>query len=65
MKNVPQYDNCASLNIDDAAKLVPQSLYLFISVLFTGESGQTDGDADDTNRRLFLGFGQYIVHAIS
>ena len=65
VKKSPQYDNCASVNIDDAAKLVPQSPYLFLSVLLTGESGQTDEDADDTTRRLSLSFGQDIVPAIS
>ena len=59
-KSEKQCDNCASLNINDAAKLVPQSLYLFISVLFTGESGQTDEYADDTNIRLFLCFGNTL-----
>ena len=53
------------MNIDDAPKLVPQTLYLFLSVMLTGESGQKDEDADDTTRRLSLNFGQDIVHAIS
>ena len=35
VKHSPQYGNCASVNIDDAAKLVPQSLCLFLSVLLT------------------------------
>ena len=53
------------MNIDDAAELVSQSLYSFLSVFLTGESGQTDEDADDTVRRLSLNFGQDIVHAIA
>jgi hypothetical protein len=55
------------VNIDDAEKLIPQSLYLFLSVLISGKPGQPDEDHGDTTRRLSVSFAQdsSIVYAIS
>ena len=36
VKNISKYNNCASVSTEDASELVPQSLYLFLSVLLTG-----------------------------
>lgn len=60
-----QYSNCASENTADAVRLVPESLYLFLSVLLTGEPGPHSEETDETIRRLSLSFGQDIVYAIT
>ena len=44
IKELPQFNNCARVNQKDAAKLVPQSLYMFLSVLLTGDPDEDEED---------------------
>lgn len=66
IKDLSCYDNCATVNIEDTTHIVPQSLYLFLSVLLTGDTqvGQAE-DVDAATRRLALSFAQDIVHAVT
>ena len=59
----PSNSDCTSINADNAAKLVHESLFMLLSVLFTGEHG--DADVDERTRMLSLSIAQDIVHAVS
>ena len=57
----PSHSDCTSINADNAAKLVSESLFMLLSVLLTGEHGAVD----ERTRRLSLSIVHYIVHAVS
>ena len=59
----PGLDNCTSVSKENAEKLVPESLFLFLSILLSGEvDGQDD---DDRVKRTALSISQDLVYAVS
>ena len=63
IRDSPSYNNCSSVNIDDVAKIITESLFMFLSVILTGEPGEIEVDA--RTRMLSLSIAQDIVHAVS
>lgn len=59
----PGLDNCTSVSKKSAEKVVPESLFLFLSILLSGE---VDGQADDNFvKRTALSISQDLVYAVS
>ena len=59
----PSNSECTSINADNADKLVPESIFMLLSVLLTGKHGYAD--IDERTRRLSLSIAEDIVHAVS
>lgn len=63
IKECPELQNCGSVSKEDAAKVVPQSLYTFICLLLSGE--QDENEENKTTKRSALSISQDIVYAVS
>ena len=65
IKSTRVFRNCNGINKENAAKVVPDSLYLFLRMLFTGENelGETSANASIHNRVLSI--SQYIIFAVT
>ena len=65
IKSTSGFRNCNGINKGSAAKVVPDSLYLFLRMLFTGENelGETSADASVHNRVLSI--SQDIIFAVT
>ena len=40
IQDSPSYNKCSSVNADDAAKIVPESLFMFLSVVYFWQASQ-------------------------
>lgn len=63
IKECPRLQNCCSVSKDDAAKVVPQSLYTFLCLLLNGE--QDENEENKNTKRIALSISQDIVYAVS
>ena len=63
IKASPSNNDCTSINADNAAKLVPESIFTLLSVRLTEEHG--DADVDKIMQMLSLSIEQDIGHAVS
>lgn len=63
INSCPGLENCTSVSKEDAEKVVPESLFLFISILLTGEVDEPNDN--DFVKRTSLSICQDITYAVS
>jgi len=63
IKECPALQNCGSVSKEDAAKVVPQSLYTLICLLVNGELDENEENKN--TKRIALSISQDIVYAVS
>ena len=60
--NTPGQTDCSSVSKEDAVKVVPDSLFMFIGLLLTGEQDEIE---DCHTKNIALSISQDIVYAVS
>ena len=65
LKNASAHNNCASVDLDHIADIIPSSLYLFVEILLSNDSCDDGVVNDDTQRWRVLNTCQDIIYAAS
>lgn len=63
INSCPNLEDCTLITMENAEKVVPQTLFLFISILLTGDANEVDDD--DFVKRTALSISQDIAYAVS